>query len=42
MSRWLAQQTHDGAHVLPVGDVVEHTESDKPMHGCMHSQVWIY
>jgi hypothetical protein len=28
MSRWLAQQTGDGAHVLPIGDVVEHIESD--------------
>ena len=27
MSRWLAQQTDDGAHVLPIDDVVEHTES---------------
>lgn len=27
MSRWLAQQTNDGAHVLPIDDAVEHTES---------------
>lgn len=25
--RWLALETPDGAHVLPIGDVVQHTES---------------
>lgn len=25
--RWLAIETDDGAHVLPIGDVVEHEES---------------
>ncbi|MDF2969371.1 MAG: hypothetical protein K0Q93_3149 [Nocardioidaceae bacterium] len=28
MSRWLAQQTDDGAHVLPIDDQVDHVESD--------------
>lgn len=28
MTRWLAQQTHDGAHVLPITDLIEHAESD--------------
>jgi hypothetical protein len=28
MTRWLAQPTADGAHVLPLGDLVDHTESD--------------
>lgn len=26
--RWAAVETPDGAHVLPIGDVVEHVESD--------------
>jgi hypothetical protein len=28
MTRWLAQQTDDGAHVTPIADLIEHTESD--------------
>lgn len=28
MTRWSVQQTEDGAHVVPVADIVQHTESD--------------
>lgn len=28
MTRWLAQQTDDGAHVIPISDLIQHTESD--------------